>query len=300
MRSDAGEQTEISFRTKVAKLLWLPVMACVGSGALLFAWGSISTKHNHLKKLDPDVLLNQHWWISADSVLVVLICLAVALAAFISAWNTFQEIRGESIAALRAFIEDLNTAPSHLRDSWAHALCERVLDRKAEIVVRMPLFREVLFPALLSGFQANRPGCARWLAGFESLLYNSPACWEQLPESARSAYGLLMRAIEADPCDQISRQHLLSILRSRFDYVLHELPEGVLYDSNSATPEQCEEMMAELDFYRLLAIDCATEEDRELWSEAAFHLSAYREYLLTRTEGDTYESFLRSRQNDAH
>ncbi len=102
--------------------------------------------------------------------------------------------------------------------------------------MRMPLFREVLFPVLFAGYEKGERGCARWLAGFAQLLYNSPECLARLPEALRSEHGLLLRAIERDTDDSLSKQRLLRILRGRFEYALHELPAGVLYAADGATP----------------------------------------------------------------
>jgi hypothetical protein len=120
---------------------------------------------------------------------------------------------------------------------------------------------------------------------------------EQLPESERSEHGLLLRAIKDDPNDRVARQRLLRILRSRFEYALHELPAGVLYGHDGATPEQCDEMEDELRFFESLVRECSSlQGDAALLEEAGFHISAYREYLRTRKTGDSYESFLELRK----
>ncbi|MCX6950873.1 MAG: hypothetical protein NTV51_01605, partial [Verrucomicrobia bacterium] len=205
-------------------------------------------------------------------------------------------VRAELTAALREFVDEFQREPVAARERWAWDLAQRVVDEGADLPVRMPLFREVLFPALLAGLRHWRGDCARWLAGFDQLLYHSPECRVQLPEGSRSAPGLLRRALAVDPGDVRSKRRLLAILRSRFDYVLHELPDGVLYGADGATPAQCEEMLEELREFAALVRECGGEaEDPALIEDARFHLVAYRDYVQTRQEGETYADYLAQR-----
>jgi hypothetical protein len=155
------------------------------------------------------------------------------------------------------------------------------------------LFRRVIFPALLAGVQSRSSGSARWLAGFAHSLYKSPSCAEQLPENQRSEFCLLQQAIRDDPNDIPAKKRLLALMRSRFDYVLHELPAGVLSGPDSATIEECDELNAELSDYEQLAMELGEdEEDRKLIAECRIHIPAYRRYLSERGLHANYESFL--------
>ncbi len=97
-----------------------------------------------------------------------------AWAAYAAAEN--DRIREVSLARLGELIGELRSAPEVERHDWAKQLAQQLEDEHLQIPVRMPLFREVLFPALLSGLQSGAPDCARWLAGFSQLLYKSPDC----------------------------------------------------------------------------------------------------------------------------
>jgi hypothetical protein len=106
---------------------------------------------------------------------------------------------------------------------------------------------------LLAGFRAGLPGCARWLAGLFGLLRGSGSCQEELPEAERSEVGLLRAALRHDPADQRSRRRLLEKLAAQLSYSLHELPAGLLYGMDGASPEQCLELEHELDEFSVLA-----------------------------------------------
>jgi len=84
-----------------------------------------------------------------------------------------DRIRDVMLPALDRFIAALARLPETSRRDWALQLASDVVDQGADTPVRFPLFERVLLPALTAGVVDERPGCARWLAHFESLLMNS-------------------------------------------------------------------------------------------------------------------------------
>lgn len=203
-------------------------------------------------------------------------------------------IRHESRQALERFIEALTQLPNDVWHPWARQFTQQVLEGGDETPIRLPLFRSVIFPALFAGMRESIPGSARWLAGLFQLLYKSPACRDQLPEDQRIPFGLLLRALQDDPNDSRAKTQLLDILRSDFEYALHELPAGVLYGHNSASIAQCDELAEDLAMYERSAAEIGLPEDVELIGEARFHISAYRRYLSERDRHVNYEQFLAS------
>jgi PAS domain-containing protein len=207
-------------------------------------------------------------------------------------------IRQESLLSLERFSEALLRLSPEVWQPWARELAMDVVDEHQEIPIRLPLFRRIIFPALQSGLEQSIPGSARWLAGFAQALYKSPSCYEQLPENERSEYGLLLRAIREDATDIRAKKRLLILMRSRFDYVLHELPDGVLYGQDGATVKQCDELLAELSDYERLAKEIGLEDwDRRLIAEARYQVPAYRCYLLDRDNYASYEEYLSARKD---
>ncbi len=85
-------------------------------------------------------------------------------------WNDYQAMesrgtRDAKIQALESFVTLVTQSPINEWESWARAIAERVVDGNEDIPLRVPLFRAVVFPALLNGHHNQLPGCARWLAG---------------------------------------------------------------------------------------------------------------------------------------
>lgn len=207
--------------------------------------------------------------------------------------------RAEKLRALNAFLEALEASPGEDWFPWARSVAERVVDRGEEIAVRMPLFRGALFPALLAGYRAAVPGCARWLAGLAQHLYRCRECWEQLPEDARTDLGLWRAALRHDRGDRASRQRLIRATADRLRFTLHELPVGVLYGMDGATPEQCLELQAWLEeFEGWVAEENLQTAYQDLIARCGFHFAAYRDYLLNRAGYQTYQDYLREKESD--
>jgi hypothetical protein len=179
---------------------------------------------------------------------------------------------------------------------WARALAERVVDGGEDFVIRMPLFERAVFPALLTGHRAGLPGCARWLAGLAQHLYRSPLCQTHLPADEQTELGLLRAGAKADPDDQLSRRRLAEVIAGRLRHSLHELPSGVLYGMDGATPDECLELEAELDeFEAVLSGAGAGQDYLGLVAVCRFHFSHYRQYLLASDRPPSYAECLARR-----
>jgi hypothetical protein len=76
-------------------------------------------------------------------------------------------------------------------------------------------------------------------------------------------------------------------------YSLHEVPAGVLYGVDGASPEQCQELEEELDgFYRLVAQEQMQERYAELFRACYLHFRGYQDYLLNRERYKSYAEYL--------
>lgn len=206
-----------------------------------------------------------------------------------------DRIRGVTMPALDRFIEAVLQLDPAVWKAWARDFAAQVSDEGSDAPVRFPLFRRVLLPALAEGVLQDVPGCARSLAHFESHLVNTQDV--PLPEHLRSAVGLLQAAVRCDPNDRLARSRLVGRWSNYLEYTLHELPDGVLYGHNGATPEQCGELLALLqDFRGHVAVLNQEERFADLIADCTLHFNSYREYLAQRQPGETYESFLEARR----
>jgi len=213
-------------------------------------------------------------------------------------WEAYQRAeerapRGEKLLGLEAFVDALVVSPQAEWFSWARSIAEQVVDKGAHLVIRRPLFERAVFPALLAGFRTRLPGCARWLAGLFANVWRCPACREQLLPEETTEVGLLRAAVSHDPSDQQSRQRLIQKIADGLRYSVHEVPAGVLYGIDGASPEQCQELEEELDeLCRLVGQEQLEQRYGQLIRTCRLHFRAYRDYLFNRDRYSSYEAFL--------
>ncbi len=205
-----------------------------------------------------------------------------------------DRIRDVMMPALDRFIDRLLAqSPAEWRQ-WAKETAAAVAERQAEVPVRFPLFRRVLLPALADGIRRLEPGCARWLAHFESFLANSKEV--ELPDHLRTAVGLLREAVRVDPSDDLARRRLVQRLAGYLEYTLHELPDGVLYGADGATEQECDELLALLlEFKAHVRLIGQLDIYAELVRDCEMHYAAYRDYLRTGRPEGSYEVYLAGR-----
>lgn len=222
-----------------------------------------------------------------------------------SLWQSYLQaekdrVRGEIEPTLERFIAALLELPVQEWQEWACKIAHLIADEGRDIPVRLPLFRSVILPSLLAGVQVREPGAARRLAHFHSLLWHCREALELLPEPMRSYEGLLREALELDPGDEVTRSQLIRMDADNLEYTIHELPDVLLYDSNGATAEQCEELAAFLaEFVERLKLAGQYENYQQLIAECAFHFAHYRDHLKARCPGRSYQQYLNSYLTDS-
>lgn len=213
-------------------------------------------------------------------------------------WAVYEAAEGrapreEKLRTLEAFLNALATSPPTDWFPWARSIAEQVVDHGLSLVIRRPLFNRAVFPALLAGYQGRVPGCARWLAGLADNLRSNPECREKLRPDERTELGLLWAAIRDDPVDRRSRLRLINLVADRLRYSIHEVPSGVLYGIDGASPDQCQELEDELEqLCSLVAQEGMRERYAELIRACRLHFRAYREYLLHREKYESYAAYL--------
>jgi hypothetical protein len=216
-------------------------------------------------------------------------------------WAAYQTAEGrapraEKLRTLDSFLDALEISPPSDWFPWARSIAEQVVDQGLNLVIRRPLFKRAVFPALLAGYQAHLPGCARWLAGLADHLRSNPECRERLRPEEATELGLLWAAIRDDPADRHSRLRLIEKVASRLRYSIHEVPSGVLYGIDGASPDQCLELEEELEeFCRLVELEPMHKRYADLIGECHLHFQAYRDYLLHREKYASYAAYLSQR-----
>lgn len=207
--------------------------------------------------------------------------------------------RDAKISALTEFVDELVAAPADTWKDWALDLVARVVDGGADIPIRRPLFERVLFPTLVDALDAEMVGSARWLARLSQHLYRCRACMERLGPDRSSEWSLLRAAVAQDSSDIRSRQQLVRVIANHLQYTFHELPAGVLYGTDGATVEQCDELSAELNEFRaLIDVEGRAGDYAPLVAKCECHFKAHKRYLLDRPAHESYKEFLDTQGGD--
>jgi hypothetical protein len=201
--------------------------------------------------------------------------------------------RAEKLQALQLFLDALETSPATEWFPWARSIAEQVVDHGLDLVIRRPMFVRAIFPALLAGYGSHLPGCAGWLAALFDHLRSNPTCRDRLPLEESTELGLLRAAIRDDPADRRSRARWIDNFAYRLHYAIHEVPAGVLYGIDAASPEQCQELERGLDeFSRMVDEDGLSERHSDLIRACRRHFRGYRDYLLNRDRFASYAAYL--------
>jgi hypothetical protein len=82
---------------------------------------------------------------------------------------------------------------------------------------------------------------------------------------------------------------------SWLQYVVHELPAGILFGANGASPDECRELMEGLDEFARLCLRLQLTDHAEFIENCRWHFEHYPHYLGRRRHFHDYESYIRDR-----
>jgi hypothetical protein len=120
-------------------------------------------------------------------------------------------------------------------------------------LVRHEIYEHLVFPVLLEGYRRSDAWSLRWLARTSQNLYRADDLWLQI--ARKTEHGLLTQLYAQCPCDKEVAKALLRSHSQGFQYMIHEWPHGILYGHNSASLEECELILCQLNLVRQLDND---------------------------------------------
>lgn len=213
-------------------------------------------------------------------------------------WKRYRALENQGgdrptvLEALTAFVGRVEGAPPNIRRTWVDECLRASSDPNAGFHIRSPLFERVLFPELKARYVTGDAPAALALAQLSQQLFRYRAGWEALGRPGE--VDLWKEAYRRAPSVEDARAKLVSSTANFIQYTLHELPAGVLYGTDGATLEQCDDLVTELAFFRELLTSREAEQFQALVERASFHYPNYREYLRqNRKQG--YQAFLSER-----
>jgi hypothetical protein len=159
--------------------------------------------------------------------------------------------------------------------------------KDSQVSLCMPLFTALVYPVLKREIETENPQAMLLLIHHFDLLLKYAIRQKKQPDYSERA--LIKRYLVAVPDDRHMLRQQLRFLALDLEYALHELPAGVLFGPDAATPDECLELLGMLDEYvdicQKLQIDFSEDKRRD----SAMHFQGYRDYLL---HSSLYNSYL--------
>lgn len=156
--------------------------------------------------------------------------------------------RHEATIAIRAFIDSFISLEEKRR--WSETYLNARVEGK---IIRHEIFESVIFPVLLNGYRKSDPWSLRWLARTSENLYKSKQLWREV--EMKTEFSFLAELLALYPADEITRIELLAHHVKGLQYAVHEWPSGILYGSDSATIQECDEIFEDLMRARALDLE---------------------------------------------
>ncbi len=202
--------------------------------------------------------------------------------------------QADRMAALNAFLAALKPYPVDVYRPWAINLCRQAVDYHNEPVpIRLPLFRDALFPALLEGLKSGDANCVRWMGGLSYHLSNCPRQTAQLQEMSIQPYDLLRLAIAKNPADRIAMLLQIKVIHEWLSYVIHEIPSGIICEPDKSVAECCREYSEDAHELEDLANRAGVIADHaEFISTCKYHFRHYPQYDQMREQFNGYGDYL--------
>lgn len=160
-----------------------------------------------------------------------------------------------------------------------------MLNIEDSVKIGFPFQRKVIYPVCKDEIFNNRNIHAAKLILFHCNPYEflNYACGDSKGEGI----DLLKLALDIAPCDPELLQKKYENDKSYYTYTLHEVPWGVLYDSNGASIDQTRKMLHSLEEFQQLCGRLGHDEG-ELIAKCRHYYSLWIDYLSSR---DSYSSF---------
>jgi hypothetical protein len=182
-------------------------------------------------------------------------------------------VRSDKTKRLNDFIANLKTNNFNL--SLGDTIDSINYLQREKITIRQPLFLNVFYPTLTTEIDKNDIDAIKSLIR----LFEYYGNYQNLTSDNRfSVWQLLEQGLRLSPNDTELLKQYEEKQRDYFEYTLHELPTGVLYGSDGATIEQCEELLNDLAKYKVVC-DKLKVDNEELITECKFYYSSYKDYL---------------------
>ncbi len=195
-------------------------------------------------------------------------------------------VRADKTKRMNEFINNIKLNNYNLTLSETIECINQLQQEK--VTIRHPLFVNVFYPTLTSEIEKNN------LEAIKSLiqLFEYYGSYQNLTNDNKfSVWKLIELGLKIMPNDRELLRQYQEKQKNYFEYTLHELPAGVLYGSDGATIEECEDLLNQLNKYKEVCGQLNIDNE-ELITECEFYYSTYKNYLKIYKNYNGFEDFL--------
>lgn len=187
-------------------------------------------------------------------------------------------------------LEELITSLQHDSISFSLQEIEDIIHEIAtsNTVIRMPLFSKVLHPVINQGIIDGDIKAIKILLSLTQQLYQYQSLTKEYTHTSAS---LIREGLKIDPDDKELLDLYEKDTRSYLLYTVHELPTGILYNSNSADIQACDELLDLLADYEQACHKLQLNRSESIL-EYRFYYFAYKDYLLNKSLYHNFKDYL--------
>jgi hypothetical protein len=159
---------------------------------------------------------------------------------------------------------------------------------KQNIVIRQPLYKNLIYPILDKAVENKDVSAINALIKLDQQLLSYQAYTK---DEKYTSWTLLEKGLSIAPEDLELIQIQFSKTKKYLNYTLHEIPLGVLYGTNGASIEECDELLNEIVIFESICNKLKLDE-HELIEECKYYYPAYRSYLSVFKDYKNFADYL--------
>ena len=159
---------------------------------------------------------------------------------------------------------------------------------KQNITIQQPLFRNLIYPILSGQVIENNLQAIKALLRLEKQL----SSYQGYSKDTKYLSSILLaKGMSIDPDDLELLEFSEKIKREYLHYTLHEMPSGILFETNGATLYECDELINEVHNYEIICSKLGRNESN-LISKCKYFYQAYKDYLQDYKSNYGFAEFL--------
>jgi hypothetical protein len=159
---------------------------------------------------------------------------------------------------------------------------------KQNITIQQPLFRNLIYPILSGQVSENNLQAIKTLLRLEKQLLS----YQGYSKDTKYLSSILLaKGMSIDPDDRELLEISEKIKRDYLHNTNHEIPSGVLFETNGATLNECDELINEVNNYEIICSKLRRNKS-DLISKCKYFYQAYKDYLQDYKSYNGFADFL--------